>query len=114
MGWNTAIVVLNDCLDEIEHDPEWFVEQLSTAIRLASVRDVRGVRDCVYVPGQTEIAYTGHADGIGIIAVGGNKGVKLGCVLNVENDGSEATTIEILRQLTAQHGYTLTKKRKRR
>jgi hypothetical protein len=52
MGFNTTVFILNDQLDQIEQNPERFVRTLTRAIQ----------GDDVYVPGQTTVMPTAHAD----------------------------------------------------
>ena len=67
MGYNTAILVLNDRLDEIKKDP-YFGERLVNGI--LTLRD--GNHD--YITGQTQIISTQHADFVQLLAVGRNRG----------------------------------------
>lgn len=102
MGWNTAILVLNDQLTEIEDCPEEFVERLSCAITYSSANEHE-----VFIPGQTTVVYTGHADELGVIVIGNNTGTVLGHVHGIANDGTRDSHTEILRWLASAYGYRL-------
>ena len=74
MGFNATVVVLLDQLDRIENDP-YFGKQLADAIREKSSRPHHDHR---YVAGQTQVIEVHHADGMMIVAVGGNTGRVIG------------------------------------
>ncbi len=63
MGWNTTVLILNDCFSEIERNPEQFVKELKMAINSMQERRILG---------QTIVTQTHHADDIMVYAVGRN------------------------------------------
>lgn len=111
MGFNTAILILNDCLNEIDKDPERFALNLTRAIKMSF-----GEKKPYPIGiGQAQVIYQEHADSLGILAVGGNTGSILGYVpgRKVRNDGSEDAKLAILKELSRQEGYYLHKKYRR-
>ena len=92
MGFNTTVVVLNDCLHEIENDPE-FGKKLAAAIRSFDHRPER----MPYVTGQTQVIGCHHADGMMVFAVGGNTGREVGY-----GGGYRSTDDEIIKELDRQ------------
>lgn len=72
MGFNTAVLILNDALQEIETDPN-FGKKLAAAIREAAYRPNLPIN----VPvgnhaNPVTVIETHHADQTALIAVGGN------------------------------------------
>jgi hypothetical protein len=58
MGFNTVVLLLNDSLSELEHQPELFVKQLVRAVQ-ESYNKGKGHS---YVVGQATVTETHHAD----------------------------------------------------
>lgn len=95
MGFNTAMVVLNDHLHEIEKSQD-FGQRVATAIRYA------GRGDRLYSSGFSVLP-TQHADTMQICAIGGNTIRRLGF-------GSwSADNERLLRDLARDLGYRLVK-----
>ncbi len=108
MGWNTTVLVLNDCLHEIEKDKD-FGQKLSDAIR-ASYPNT-GERKSV---GQAAtVVATHHADEVSVIAVGGNYATHLDSVYGRFSHHKEEDQIEILKRVAEHYGFTLVEKRKK-
>lgn len=111
MGHNTAVLILNDALDQIENDPD-FGKNLAQAIRRTSSSaeriDVRAGNHC----NAATVLATQHADFAQIFVVGGNCGFKLGDFWMCEDWRENSTQMEIIRRLAEKHGYTLRKKPK--
>lgn len=97
MGFNTALMVLNDRLDEIRNDPQ-FGERVSAAVMQAWRGEEKYFGSFSMLPTQ-------HADTVQIISVGFNNINLLG---HAWSDNPET----ILRELARQHGYRLVKRRK--
>lgn len=77
MGFNATVVVLVDQLTAIENAPN-FGKQLADAVR-QKLNDPNGrYGRAPYVAGQTQVIEAHHADGMMIVAVGGNTGQVLG------------------------------------
>lgn len=125
MGYNTSVLILNDCLDGLDKDPE-LGKKITTAI--ARVGDTRrGERDgqvtvplhavnkggggCFYA-NPLVVVETHHADMNSIVVFGGNCATVLGFTRG--NHHSEENKLHQLRQLAGQMGYDLHKKRKRK
>jgi hypothetical protein len=112
MGFNTTVIVMNDALHEIREDPE-FGRKLSEAIAAFSHRNphLRDVSAGCHV-NAAHVIETHHADGVAVVAVGGNTGVYLGYGGGWGNmrSGEEE---KILQALADSLGYELKKKRKK-
>ena len=74
MGYNAVLVVLNDCLDEIERDPE-FGKKVAAAIRHHSIN--RPDR-APYLTGRTQVVSVQHADIAQVVRVSANSGKVIG------------------------------------
>lgn len=96
MGFNTAVVILNDHLHELEKDQK-LGEKLAHAISMAG-------RDRLYTSG-FEVLPTQHADTMQIIAVGGNTIRRLGY------SSWSADNERILKDLASDLGYRVVKKK---
>lgn len=73
MGYNATVVVLVDQLTAIENAPN-FGKQLADAIRAKLSDPNENHIRAPYVAGQTTVIEAHHADGMMVIAVGGNCG----------------------------------------
>lgn len=104
MGYNSTVIVLNDALHEIRNDAE-FGKKVAEAISHLSVDrkpiDIWAGSHC----NAATVIETHHADGIKLIAVGGNCGQELGYV-----GGYRSTPEDMLRNLADSLGYRLVKK----
>ena len=77
MGFNATVVVLVDQLESIRRDPH-FGAKLADAV-VHKLNDPNGRRgDGPYVTGQTQVIEAHHADGMVVVAVGGNTGQVIG------------------------------------
>jgi len=83
VGYNAAVVVLLDRLDEIERDQE-FGKKLVAAIRHRASYGDRCREP--YVTGQTQVVSVAHADTLQVIAVGGNTGRLVGVGFRTQDD----------------------------
>lgn len=77
MGFNATVVVLVDQLTTIENAPN-FGKQLADAVRQKLNDPNERYGRAPYVAGQTRVIEAHHADGMMIVAVGGNTGQVLG------------------------------------
>ena len=105
MGFNTTIIVLNDALYSISQDKE-FGAKLAQAINtfdLGGLQSISSGSNC----NAATVIETHHADGIALIAVGGNCGRNLGC-----HGGYRATDEDLLRSLADKLGFRLLRKPK--
>lgn len=104
MGYNTTLVVLNDALHEIENDAE-FGRKVSQATRMVTRGKPVDISSGGHCNAATVIE-THHADGINLIAVGGNCGQDLGYM-----GGYRSESIDLLKSLADKLGYRIVKKR---
>ena len=108
MGCNATVVVMMDGLQNIEQDPD-FGKKLSQACRAAGSRPV-DVSALGHVNAATVIE-THHADHTVVVAVGGNYGTVLGHSGGYRHH-EESDKVRILKELAAEMGYDIHKKRK--
>jgi hypothetical protein len=116
MGWNTSVIILNDCLHDIERDPA-FGKKISQA-----VGQIHGARYEYKKAGRSfhgidvsagcsvnaaTVIDTNHADDTSVIAFGGNRGINLGVVWAY---GTEPEEVRVLKALADKYGYSLRKK----
>lgn len=106
MGWNTTIVLLNDGLDDIAKDPT-FGERLKAAALESNNSVDRWVRAGNHA-NPAHVVESHHADGITVIAVGGNMGRVLG-----HGGPHNATPEQILANLAASMGYRIVKRNRK-
>lgn len=99
MGMNTACIIRNDFLHEIENDPG-FGKKVAEAIRYV------GYPNPPYHGQAFDVLPSCHADYVQVIAISGNTIRRLGYGGNYRNDDEE-----ILRHLADSMGYSLRKKR---
>lgn len=93
MGMNTAVMILNDHLHEIAKDTR-FGEKLASAIALANRNP--------YTYG-FNILPPVHADGMQIVAIGGNQIHRIGLGNYRDSD------VDLLRKLAHDLGYRIVK-----
>lgn len=107
MGFNTVILVLNDVQDAIDVNPAgWWREVRHRQVDAMARPQRFGFG---YSANGFEVVSCHHADTTRIIAFGGNAAHILGTI----HTGHGALDEErLLRSLAAQHGYTLSKRRK--
>ena len=98
MGFNTAVVVLNDHLHEIERDPE-FGAKVAEAIRYAG-------RDKYQYTSGFSVLPTQHADTMQVVAIGGNT------IRNLGYSYWSAKDEDILRSLAKDMGFRLVRMKK--
>lgn len=103
MGYNTAAIIRNDFIHEIEEDPD-FGKKVAQAVRANG--DERFMR---YHGQSFDILPSCHADYVQVIAISGNTIRRLGYGGSYRND-DEA----ILRALADSMGYRLVAKTVRR
>jgi hypothetical protein len=113
MGFNTTVVVHNDALHEIRDDKEFGKNLYYAALGLdlpASMRSRDVPAGCH--ANAAEVIEHHHADGLKLVAVGGNTGWDLGVEVNyrVAHEGSAALEEALLRALADKLGYRVSKK----
>ena len=106
MGFNSTVIVLNDALHQIAEDKE-FGKKVADAISGLSVGRKVDISSGGHCNAATVIE-THHADGIKLIAVGGNCGQDLGYVGHYRS-----TQLDMLKQLAENLGYRITKIKKK-
>lgn len=101
MGWNSVLLVLNDCLTEIEQDTT-FGQKVSNEIA-----DSFGRYNCKRRYSSFGVVCQSHADDVQIVSVGRNTGRRI-------LPSSEITEDEAwqLRRILENNGYRVQKKRK--
>lgn len=99
MGFNTAMIVRNDFLNDVERDAN-FGERVADAIRYA------GYPNPPY-HGQTfDVLPPQHADYNQIVKIGGNSISRFGAYAGVW----DSSDVEVLKNLADSMGYRLVKK----
>tara|TARA_R110002126_G_C10490983_1_gene504918 strand:+ start:151081 stop:151428 length:348 start_codon:yes stop_codon:yes gene_type:complete len=112
MGYNSTIIVMNDALHEIKEDKD-FGAKLSAAVQKLSLgRGIIGDHGVDISSGGHCNAATAieshHADGIAVVAVGGNCATVLG--MSWGNHLGKENKLRVLKQLADEMGYGLRKK----
>lgn len=109
MGYNTTVVVMNDAVDSIKHDPEFGKHLAEAIMKNAGTNRHIDVSSGPNVNAATVIE-SHHADGLAIVAVGGNYGEVISNQWNCSNTNKE----KILREMAREMGFVLHKKSQRR
>lgn len=112
MGFNTAVLILNDAIDGIEKDPTDFAQNLMRA--WGKFQHTGNPTDFAignHVNGGT-VFHNSHADVTAVYAIGGNHTSKLHTVYNGGRHHSDEDRVKLLKEFAAEMGYTITKKRK--
>ena len=100
MGYNTAAIIRNDFLHEIENDPD-FGKKVADAVR------ANGNERYMRYHGQGfDVLPSCHADYVQVVAISGNSARRLGFGGTYRDDDET-----ILRNLADNMGYRLVKKR---
>lgn len=97
MGYNTAVILLNDTMHEIERDAE-FGQKLAS-----HCRQVEGPRDGSYGPHGAKALAPQHAGTLQIVGVGGNTIRSLGYASLGADD------LAIVKAMANRLGYRLTR-----
>jgi hypothetical protein len=107
MGYNSVVLLRNDCWHEIERNPEEFVRQLSP-----HVGGGLGIHDiAVGSSGNAAtFVYNQHADVTGVIVVGGNYATVAGTVFEGPSHLTPEGNLEVLKLLLEQNGYEVRKR----
>ena len=102
MGWNSVILVLNDCLHEIETDPQFGAKVHR------EIADGFGRHECKRNYNAFGVVCQSHADDVQIVSVGRNTGRRI-------RPGDKITDMEAwqLRRILENNGYRVQKKRKK-
>lgn len=99
MGYNTSIIVRNDCLNAIADDPD-FGRNLANAINGLRPRHGNNVRAGGSSNAATAIE-THHSSDTVFVAIGGNRGE---VVSNAPGHNTDEE-VELLKMLADKHGY---------
>ena len=106
MGFNTAFILCNDTLHDLESRPADLGRAIVKAATQACMKD-KPFRLKGFIG--VHLIQQEHADSLGVVAFGGNTMIHLGFVSSrVEPNDN----VGILRQLASRMGYTLHKKPK--
>ena len=115
MGYNTSMIIMNDCLDYIARD-EQFGRKVSEAVSKLSLppeyRDERGI-DIWSGPAvnAATVIETHHADITSIVAFGQNMGVHLTSAYAYGwSQRNETVEVSILKALADKLGYQVRRK----
>lgn len=104
MGFNSAIMICNDAMHEIEKDPVGWWKKANSALNNIS-RTNDGVFGFGSHSNYFQAICNHHADQVSIVAIGGNRAQILG-------HGNWNDTPEVLlKKLADELGYSLSKKR---
>jgi hypothetical protein len=107
MGFNTSLVLMNDCLHGLKDDKD-LGEKIEQAVLKLSVE--KGPIDIIFggYSGYFRAIETHHADGYVPILVGGNTGIVIkGASVGWSHDNPE---LDLLKRLADKHGFTLRRK----
>lgn len=110
MSKNAAIVIQVDQVDWIRRHPIRFVASLLSRVEQGELDRYPGYArwNGDGVPG-VQVVWVGEHESTGVIAVGKGHGKRLG-MCSTPNNGSDASKLDILKELAGQLGYTLRKK----
>lgn len=100
MGYNTVALFLNDQADICTRQGQRVLDTLIECMRSGRGTDRFGG------PGQMQVLPSCHADGQQVIVAGGNRITSLGVVHGLSHEPGD-----VLRQIAAQHGFALVRKR---
>lgn len=107
MGFNTVALFLNDQADQVRKRPEELAEGLYRA--MCSGVGSEDPRYNIYLPGQTAVLKSQHADTLQIVVAGGNTIRALGYVHWTKFSDDKA----ILKALADDLGFRIVRKRAR-
>jgi hypothetical protein len=108
MGFNSTIMICNDCIDAIEKDPAGWWTAAWEALSLGKLPQRFGIGGCVN--GFLAVAQH-HADVHSVIAVGGNYATVLWQGMRgIAGHHEEADIIKLLKAAASKYGYRLVKK----
>lgn len=108
MGFNTTVVVLNDALHAIEQDVQFGPKLAQAILQMGGRSDEHiDVSAMGHVNAATVIE-SHHADGLVVVAVGGNTALNMGYGGSYTN-----RELQVLNVLAERLGYTLHKKPKK-
>jgi len=112
MGHNTAVLILNDAINGVQEDPKGFADALMDAWHKFQHTHVP-TDFCIgnHSNGGT-VFHESHADVTGVYAIGGNHTSKLYTGYNGGRHHTDEDRVKLLKELAAEMGYTITKKRK--
>jgi hypothetical protein len=115
MGLNSAILLLNDALHDIENNPIEFTKKVVQAIQGSGFSlSKKGVDIGVGSHGNAAtLFHMAHADEHQVYLVGGNQAVPIerGCTYISGYEDPQKTNLKLLKQMADAAGYRLVKKR---
>src|SRR5690348_17262635 len=104
MGYNSALMICNDAMHEIDKDPAGWWQKASRALAEVSRRGSDGTFGHGSHANYFQAICNHHADQVSIVAIGGNQAKVLG--YGSYRDSPE----ELLKALADQLGYRIVKK----
>jgi hypothetical protein len=107
MGWNTTVLILNDALHEISHDPDFGKKLESGILRVGGRGEATDVCAGNHV-NAVRVIESHHADDTVVVKVGGN----IGYVMGATYGGRESPLNDevLLRVMADKLGFKLVKK----
>lgn len=111
MGFNSVVVVLNDCLSEIEKDPK-FGKKVGDAISSNHMRQKPVDIDSGYCVNAATVVSCEHANVTQLIAVGGNCATVLAYLWGDHH--TEEGQLNLLKNWADSMGYNVIKKRNKK
>lgn len=114
MGFNSTLLVLNDCLDQIAKDKDFGKKVEQTILRYPFIGEYGG-RDISsgHCGNAATVLSCQHADATALLAVGGNCGTILSPNVGLSHY-TEDDKERILREYANELGFYIVKKRKRK
>lgn len=97
MGWNSAILVLNDRIHEIDKDPVAWWNKIKPVMTSAG----HGME-------RSDVFHVEHMDNCGVYIIGHNHASRIG-FCRVEGHHSKEGQVAALKAVAAQLGYRLSK-----
>lgn len=108
MGYNTVIVVMNDCLHHIREDVEFGKKLYDQVMLFNRPNERHDISSGMCVNAATVIGVQ-HADCTQVIAIGGNSG-EIIANLWYESPHTEEGKVALVKAVADQLGYRLVKK----
>lgn len=97
MGYNSAVLILNDRLHEINKDPVSWWKKIYPVMTSAG----HGIE-------RSDVFHVEHMDNCGVYIIGHNHASRLG-FCRVDGHHTEEGQVAALKAVAAQHGYRLVK-----
>ena len=110
MGFNTAVMILNDRFEDIRREPQRFVDEMLSGSCKWGVDRGEQQHGVDFYPGQSVVVPSQHADVVQVIAVGGNCLTVLGNIYGSGCHSENEDQLRLLKLLADDRGYRLVKK----